>query len=92
MSGKGKHILIADDNPIQLKLFSMQLKNRGFEVTTAYDGVFALKEARDKRPDAIISDILMPNMDGFSLCTEIKRDPTTPHHTSFTTYLTLSRR
>lgn len=74
-TGKGLHILIADDNPVQLKLFSMQLTNAGFKVTTASDGVIALKKARDTPPDAIISDILMPNMDGFSLCSEIKRDP-----------------
>lgn len=73
--GNGKHILIADDNTIQLKLFSMQLKNVGFEVTTAADGVIALKEAFNKQPNVIISDILMPNMDGFSLCLEIKKDP-----------------
>ncbi|WP_238584008.1 EAL domain-containing protein [Legionella drozanskii] len=73
--GKGKHILIADDNPIQLKLLDMQLKNAGFKVTTAVDGVLALKEAKVKRPDVIISDILMPNMDGFNVCVEIKRDP-----------------
>ncbi|GEM_PF-2582117 len=72
---KGKYILIADDDPIQLKLFSMQLRNFGFEVSTALDGVIALNEANKRRPDAIISDILMPNLDGFGLCLEIKRDP-----------------
>jgi diguanylate cyclase (GGDEF)-like protein/PAS domain S-box-containing protein len=74
--GNKKHILIVDDNPIQLKLFCMQLTNVGFEVTTALDGVIAHKAAIANRPDAIISDILMPNMDGFDLCVEIKRDPT----------------
>ncbi len=74
-AGNRKHILIADDNAIQLKLFSMQLENLGFEVTTASDGVVALKEARSKQPDVIISDILMPNLDGFGLCLEVKRDP-----------------
>lgn len=73
--GKGKHILIADDNVIQLKLFAMQLKNLGFEVTTAMDGLIALEEAKRSKPDAIISDILMPNLDGFGLCLEVKRDP-----------------
>ena len=73
--GKGNHILIADDNPIQLKLISMQLRNMGFEVTTAVDGVMALNAAKNKHPDVIVSDILMPNMDGFGLCIEIKKDP-----------------
>jgi len=73
--GSGKHVLIVDDNPIDLKLFCLQLKNLGFEVTPALDGVIALHEALLKKPDIIISDILMPNMDGFGLCIEIKRNP-----------------
>lgn len=77
--GKGKHILIADDNPIQLKLFAMQLKNYGFEVSTALDGMIALEMMRESLPDAVISDILMPNMDGYKLCLEIKRDPKLCH-------------
>lgn len=72
---KGKLILIVDDNPIQLKLFNMQLKNAGFEITCAKDGIDALAVMQHVRPDAIISDILMPNMDGFSLCVAVKRDP-----------------
>lgn len=75
MIGKEKRILIADDNPIQLKLYSVQLKNVGFEVSTATDGAIALMLAKKERPDIIISDVLMPNMDGFNLCLEIKRDP-----------------
>lgn len=77
--GKGKHILIADDNPIQLKLFAIQLKDYGFKVSTALDGAIALEEAKQNPPDAIISDILMPNMDGYSLCLEIKREPKLTH-------------
>jgi diguanylate cyclase (GGDEF)-like protein/PAS domain S-box-containing protein len=73
--GEGQHILIADDNPIQLKLLSMQLKNAGFKVTTATDGEMALKEAKAKSPDAIISDILMPKLDGFGLCLAIRKEP-----------------
>jgi CheY-like chemotaxis protein len=73
--GKGKHILIVDDNPIQLKLFAMQLRNLGFGIATAPDGIIALQHINHKKPDAVISDILMPNLDGFSLCAEIKGNP-----------------
>ena len=66
--GKGRTVLIADDNSIQLKLLSMQLQNVGFQVTTAADGATALDKAKTAPPDAIISDILMPNLDGFELC------------------------
>jgi len=75
LMGKGRQILIADDNSIQLKLLSMQLQNAGFQITTATDGVVALAKAKAKPPDAIISDILMPNLDGFGLCLAIRQEP-----------------
>ena len=64
---------------MQLKLYAMQLRSVDFDVTTAADGVLALHEARNKDFDIIISDVLMPNMDGFSLCSETKRDPKLCH-------------
>lgn len=73
--GKGRRILIADDNPIQLKLLGVQLKNAGFQITTATDGALALKQAKAQPPDAIISDILMPNLDGFGLCLAARKEP-----------------
>ncbi|MBA3813487.1 MAG: EAL domain-containing protein [Alphaproteobacteria bacterium] len=75
LSGEGHQILIADDNAIQLKLLGMQLKNAGFQITTADDGLIALDKAKEKPPDAIISDILMPNLDGFGLCLAVRKDP-----------------
>lgn len=74
LKGEKKRVLIADDNPIQLKLLAMQLTNAGFEVISALDGQLALKEARNIHPDIIVSDVLMPNLDGFGLCLEIKKD------------------
>jgi diguanylate cyclase (GGDEF)-like protein/PAS domain S-box-containing protein len=72
--GEGKHILIADDNAIQLKLLAMQLRNLGFEVSTAQDGAIAFDSAMSRPPDAIISDVLMPNIDGFNLCLKVRRE------------------
>ncbi|MGC8988989.1 MAG: PAS domain S-box protein [Verrucomicrobiia bacterium] len=51
------------------------LRSKGFEVVEAGDGSEALKKAHEARPDLIISDILMPVMDGFALCRACKKDP-----------------
>lgn len=73
--GKAQQILIADDNGIQLKLLAMQLQNAGFQITTASDGALALEQAKVNPPDGIVSDILMPNLDGFGLCLAVRQDP-----------------
>lgn len=73
--GRARRLLLADDDPIQLKLVCFQLTNAGFEVTTASDGVEALRLARAQPPEVIVSDLLMPRMDGFELCMEVRRDP-----------------
>ncbi len=70
---RGWRILIADDDNIQLKLLKAQLEQRGFSVETAGDGEDALEKAERLRPDAIISDVLMPKMDGFRLCQAVRK-------------------
>ena len=69
-----KNILIVDDNPQDLSLLQTLLNRHGYGVTAAANGAEALEKARSERPDMIISDILMPIMDGFTLCSEWKRD------------------
>jgi CheY-like chemotaxis protein len=61
------HVLIADDREPERKLLKMLLEFNGYRVTAVGDGVEALAAARSDRPDVIISDVLMPNMDGFVL-------------------------
>ncbi|WP_141733885.1 response regulator [Oligoflexus tunisiensis] len=72
--GRGRRILIADDDPIQLKLLKVQLEQAGFVVVTAVDGEDALEKAVLLQPDGIVSDVLMPRMDGFRLCLGVRKD------------------
>lgn len=72
--GKQRRVVLADDDPVQLKLTAFRLGRMGFEVFPATNGEEALALARAKRPDAIISDVLMPKMDGFELCSRVRAD------------------
>jgi len=62
------HVLIVDDHEENRTLLKMLLVANGYRVTVAGDGLEALAAARRDRPDAIVSDVLMRNMDGFALC------------------------
>jgi CheY-like chemotaxis protein/signal transduction histidine kinase len=73
--GEGRRLVVVDDDPIQLKLVSIRLGRHGFDTLTANDGEQALEMARRTPPDAIVSDVLMPRVDGFQLCREALQDP-----------------
>jgi two-component system sensor histidine kinase UhpB len=67
-------ILLVDDNQTNLYILVSLLRGNGYEVEYALDGIEALGKARQEDFDLIISDILMPRMDGFQLCREVKSD------------------
>jgi PAS domain S-box-containing protein len=67
------NVLIVDDRPTNLKLLRFVLSSDGHTVHEAHDGVEALALLKCERIDAIISDILMPRMDGYRLCDEVRR-------------------
>ncbi len=69
-------ILIVDDDPNGLHLLEVMLEGSGHEVTAAENGQMALESATANPPALIISDILMPVMDGFQLCKACKGDDT----------------
>lgn len=71
----GIAVLVVDDDPVQAKLTRLHLTTLGFEVTLAKSGQEALAAALEHRPDAIVSDVLMPDMDGFELCLAIRHEP-----------------
>ncbi|MCG7849654.1 MAG: response regulator [ANME-2 cluster archaeon] len=67
-------ILIAEDSPTQAEKLKHLLEKAGYTVTAVANGKLALEAAHDRRPALIISDIMMPEMDGFELCRHIKKD------------------
>jgi CheY-like chemotaxis protein len=73
--GAGRRILLVDDDRVQLKLQAVRLRHQGFEVVTSENGQEALEQAQRDPPDAILSDVLLPGLDGFGLCLAVRRDP-----------------
>ncbi len=74
MAKQNFRILIVDDNEQNLYMLQVLLKSYGYEVVQATNGAEALEKARLNPPDLIVTDILMPVMDGFSLCRLWKKD------------------
>jgi two-component system, sensor histidine kinase and response regulator len=69
------NILIVEDSPTQAKMLCFILEEHGYNVDSAANGIKALECVRRKKPQLIITDIIMPEMDGFELCTALKSDP-----------------
>lgn len=63
-----RRILLADDEPMVLRVLRLQLQKAGYEVDTAPNGLVALDLVRQSAPDALITDIEMPKMSGEELC------------------------
>lgn len=72
-------ILIVDDVAANLRLLEARLAAEYYEVATAQDGHDALHQARGWQPDLILLDVMMPGLDGFETCRELKRDAGTRH-------------
>jgi PAS domain S-box len=72
-------ILIVDDGPTNLKLLRLQLEADGHEVLEAVNGIEALKILEHETVDGIVSDILMPRMDGYLLSLEVRKDKRFSH-------------
>jgi len=70
-------ILVADDVPANIKLLEAKLSSEYYDVLTARDGYEAIQVAREKKPDLILLDVMMPGMDGFEACKKLKSDAQT---------------
>ncbi|MEO8700733.1 MAG: response regulator, partial [Kofleriaceae bacterium] len=73
--GAGRRIVLADDDPMQLKLATFRLTRLGFEIEAVSDGMAVLEAVRRRRADAIVSDVMMPELDGFGLAMAVRQDP-----------------
>jgi len=70
----GGRILVVEDDPNILRQIEFNLQANGFEVETALTGAEALKRLMTRRPDLLITDIMMPEMDGYELVAALRND------------------
>src|SRR5688572_28460971 len=69
------YVLVVDDALFVRQLFGRYLARTGITVSVAEDGVLGVAEVRRRRPDAIVSDLEMPNLDGLAFCRALRADP-----------------
>lgn len=69
-----QHILIIDDEPSMLDIFSQFLEPEGFSVTTAVNGKEGLRKMEERIPDLVITDIMMPEMNGLEVIRAIRKN------------------
>lgn len=72
--GDARHILVVDDEPYIADLVSMGLRYQGYEVETVGTGRAALSAARKRRPDLLILDVMLPDLDGLEVCRRLRAD------------------
>ncbi|MDB9822337.1 response regulator [Deltaproteobacteria bacterium] len=72
-----KYILVVDDDPDLVETIALMLESKGCEVGKAYDGLEGEESIKERRPDLIVLDIMMPRKDGYVLCEELKADEKT---------------
>jgi twitching motility two-component system response regulator PilG len=74
-----KRILVVEDEESLLKLESILLTSKGYSVTGVMDGKAALASISTSPPDLVILDVMLPGIDGFEVCRQIKGSPATKH-------------
>lgn len=77
MADNGKKILIVEDEKTLLKLESILLKSKGYQVVGAASGTEALAVVQREKPDLVLLDVMLPGIDGFKVCARLKGAPET---------------
>ena len=72
---EGRYILLADDNADLRGYVGRLLASAGYEVEAVGDGLAALRAAQERKPDLVVTDVMMPDLDGFGLLEQIRADP-----------------
>ena len=74
----GKKVLVVDDDAKIVELVRLYLARDGYQVLTAFDGVEALRMAREAHPDLIVLDLMLPGMDGLKVCRALRSESDVP--------------
>lgn len=72
-----KKILIVDDESDLVETLTFRLEASGYDIVSAHDGQEGLEKARSEKPDLILLDVMMPKVNGFQVCRELKNDEKT---------------
>jgi DNA-binding response OmpR family regulator len=76
--GSARKILVVDDDPKTVSLVKLYLESDGHKVLCAYDGVEALRLAREERPNLIVLDLMLPGLDGLQVCRTLRAESDVP--------------
>lgn len=74
----GKKVLVVDDDVKTVELVKLYLERDGYQVLTAYDGIEALRLARESYPDLIVLDLMLPDIDGLEVCRVLRNESAVP--------------
>ncbi len=78
MNDSKKKVLVVEDEKSISDIIKFNLEKEGFEVLTSYDGEDALNKAKTLDPDLVLLDVMLPKLDGFSVCKQIRESSTVP--------------
>ncbi|MBV9388110.1 MAG: response regulator [Chroococcidiopsidaceae cyanobacterium CP_BM_ER_R8_30] len=70
-------VLVVEDTPSEMELISGYLREVGYTVISAMDAAEAMNKAVQQKPDAVVTDVVMPGKNGFELCRSLKKNPAT---------------
>ena len=76
--GSARKILVVDDDPKTVSLVKLYLESDGHKVVCAYDGLEALRLAREERPNLVVLDLMLPGMDGLQVCRTLRTESDVP--------------
>jgi len=74
----GKRVLVVDDDVKTVELVKMYLRRDGYDVLTAFEGIEALRLARETRPDLLVLDLMLPGIDGLTICRTLRAESDVP--------------
>ena len=71
------HILVVDDSPTEIHVLTKMLESNGYDVSSAENGAQGIAKAKEIKPDLILMDVVMPDLNGFQATRQLTKDPET---------------